>query len=86
MNVHLTDELEAFVHQKVESGLYKSASEVVREALRLLAKRDADELLERLLLEGLDSGAAQALTHDWWEKKRHVLNKRLSERRKSEEK
>jgi antitoxin ParD1/3/4 len=36
MNVSLTPELEQFVQSKVESGRYNSASEVVREALRLL--------------------------------------------------
>ena len=36
MNVSLTPELETFVHTKVTSGRYTSASEVVREALRLL--------------------------------------------------
>ncbi len=36
MNVSLTPELEQFVQTKVESGRYNSASEVVREALRLL--------------------------------------------------
>lgn len=42
MNVSLTPELEKFVREKVASGLYNNASEVVREALRLLhAKPDA---------------------------------------------
>lgn len=40
MNVSLTPELEAFVTEKVESGLYSSQSEVVREGLRLLMERD----------------------------------------------
>jgi antitoxin ParD1/3/4 len=40
MNVSLTPELEKFVAAKVESGLYNSASEVVREALRLLEEHD----------------------------------------------
>ncbi|MBZ5524594.1 MAG: type II toxin-antitoxin system ParD family antitoxin [Acidobacteriia bacterium] len=40
MNVSLTPELEKFVSTKVESGRYNSASEVVREALRLLEERD----------------------------------------------
>jgi antitoxin ParD1/3/4 len=40
MNVSLTPELERFVQEKVESGLYQTASEVVREALRLLNERD----------------------------------------------
>ena len=40
MNVSLTPELEQLIHKKVETGLYLSASEVVREALRLLEERD----------------------------------------------
>jgi antitoxin ParD1/3/4 len=40
MNVSLTPELDQFVAGKVESGRYTSASEVVREALRLLEEHD----------------------------------------------
>jgi antitoxin ParD1/3/4 len=40
MNVSLTPELERFVQDKVASGLYNSASEVIREALRLLREQD----------------------------------------------
>ena len=40
MNVSLTPELERFVSTKVDSGRYNSASEVVREALRLLEEHD----------------------------------------------
>jgi antitoxin ParD1/3/4 len=40
MNVSLTPELEKLVSEKVRSGLYQTASEVVREALRLLKQRD----------------------------------------------
>ena len=44
MNVHLTQELEQLVQSRVKSGRYNSASEVVRDALRLLV--DRDELME----------------------------------------
>lgn len=40
MNVSLTPELERLVQEKVASGLYNSASEVIRESLRLLQERD----------------------------------------------
>ncbi len=40
MNVSLTQELEKLVQEKVQSGMYYSASEVIREALRLLQERD----------------------------------------------
>ena len=41
MNISLTPTLEKFVQDKVASGLYNSVSEVIREALRLLASKDA---------------------------------------------
>jgi antitoxin ParD1/3/4 len=60
MNVHLTQELEQLVQSRVKSGRYGSASEVVRDALRLLA--DRDELMElrkqelrKKIAQGLDS-------------------------------
>jgi antitoxin ParD1/3/4 len=40
MNISLTPQLEKLVNDRVESGLYTSASEVIREALRLLDSRD----------------------------------------------
>ncbi|MFB2918537.1 MULTISPECIES: type II toxin-antitoxin system ParD family antitoxin [Aerosakkonema] len=50
MNVSLTPELEKFVQEKVKSGRYLSASEVVREALRLLQEEDQ---IRQLRLENL---------------------------------
>ena len=40
MNVSLTPQLEELVRRKVATGLYNNASEVVREALRLLDEQD----------------------------------------------
>ena len=60
MNVSLTPELERFVGEKVESGYYTSASEVVREALRLL--KDHDNMRQQQLANlksGLDLGFEQ---------------------------
>ena len=50
MNVSLTPELEKLVNDKVKSGRYNSASEVIREGLRLL--QDHDEL-KRIRLDDL---------------------------------
>lgn len=48
MHVSLTPELEEVVKGKVESGLYNNASEVIREALRLTMKQEAEnEWLKR---------------------------------------
>ncbi len=47
MNVSLTPELETLVNEKVKSGNYNSASEVVREALRLLKEQDELKRIRR---------------------------------------
>ena len=66
MNVSLTPELERLVNEKVESGLYQTASEVVREALRLLRERDhAREQLRRDVQAGFDAlGRGEGRTYD----------------------
>ncbi len=48
MNVPLTLELEQMVNERLASGLYHSASEVIHEALRLLQERD--QLRSEILL------------------------------------
>jgi antitoxin ParD1/3/4 len=40
MNISLPREIERLVHDKVKSGLYPTASEVIRDGLRLLEERD----------------------------------------------
>jgi antitoxin ParD1/3/4 len=40
VNISLKPELEQWIQQKVESGQYRSASEVVEDALYLLGDRD----------------------------------------------
>jgi len=64
MNVSLTPELDRYITEKVTSGRYSSASEVVREALRLMEQRDQSheaqlaafqhQIIDRL--ESLDQG------------------------------
>lgn len=72
MNVSLTPELDKLVKMKVESGLYNSASEVVREALRLLKSRDdlnesRIDVLKSDIQKGissLDDGMGVEMTED----------------------
>jgi antitoxin ParD1/3/4 len=61
MNISLTPHLEEMIRAKIASGSYTSASEVVREALRLLEEEDQIRTLKLQKLrediqEGLDSG------------------------------
>jgi antitoxin ParD1/3/4 len=64
INVNLTPQLEGLIREKVSSGRYNSASEVVREALRIMEAEDqlrAARLqqLRHDIQEGLHSGAAR---------------------------
>ena len=80
MNVSLTPELERFVTDKVDTGLYQTASEVVREALRLLKDRDMER--ERLQVDvqaGLKQGASGRATR--FDK---AAGRRLAERIKAD--
>lgn len=66
MNISLTPKLEDLVNQKVQSGLYNSASEVIRSALRLLEEKDRMRDIKLAALrdavrEGIDSGVPTPL-------------------------
>jgi len=68
MNISLPQQLEAWVDERVKTGMYQSASEVVREALRLLREQEdlkqlrTQELRRQLLVgvEQLNRGAHRA--------------------------
>lgn len=59
MNVSLPPELEARVRQRVESGMYGSASEVIREALRLF---EAYEQIKTARLDSLRQDIAAGMS------------------------
>ena len=65
MNISLTPQLEKLVQDRVRSGRYTSASEVIREALRLMDERD--RLLEAKL-EHLrqDVIASHSVVYESW--------------------
>jgi antitoxin ParD1/3/4 len=61
MNISLTPELEKFIQDKVASGRYHSASEVIRAGLRLLEEQERlcavrIEALREEIQKGLASG------------------------------
>lgn len=65
MNISLPEPLKQFVDGQVAAGRYSSASEYVRELIRADEKRKAEERLEALLLEGLQSDEASMTPNDW---------------------
>jgi len=70
MNVSLTPELEEMIRQKVESGLYMSACEVVREALRTMPDHDRLSRIRHSLAESrarYERGECVELTDELWD-------------------
>ena len=65
MNVSLPESLRKFAEERAAKG-YGSVSEYFRELLRADKHRVAQERLERLLLEGLDSGDPLKVTPELW--------------------
>jgi antitoxin ParD1/3/4 len=75
-NVNLTDELDRFVLEKVQSGRYENASEVVRAALRTLGREEEwYEAKLAALRAAIDEGDASGVTErDAFGRVRETLN------------
>jgi antitoxin ParD1/3/4 len=78
MNIALPESMKHYVQERVSEGGYSSASEYVRELIRADQKRRADDRIDALLLEGLESGEPIPVTKEYWEEKKRKLTERLS--------
>ncbi len=71
MNVSLTPELEKYINDKVASGRYASASEVVREALRVHEEREQKLAALRADIEAglrdVEEGRVREATPEYWD-------------------
>ncbi len=85
VNVSLTPELNRFVEKKLKSGRYGSASEVVREALRLLEDYDRTRVARLAAFNGELGARLSALDrgeHTSPRVARQRIARRSTERRK----
>ncbi|MGA3075341.1 MAG: type II toxin-antitoxin system ParD family antitoxin [Bryobacteraceae bacterium] len=75
-NVNLTEELDRFVLEKVETGRYENASEVVRAALRTLEREERQyEAKLAALGSAIDEGDASGIAEgDVFDRVRKTLN------------
>lgn len=83
MNISLPESMRTYVEGQVASGGYSTASEYFRELVRIDQKRKANERLEALLLEGLQSGAATPITDKDWQDIRQAVRKEAAKRQGS---
>ncbi len=78
MNLSLPKPLKKYVDGRVSSGLYGSASEFVREAIReKMEREEAKATLAASLLKGLDSGKPIPFTKDYIKGKKRAMLDRL---------
>lgn len=73
MNISLPEPLKEFVDHQIAEGRYSSASEYIRELIRDDEKRKAEERLETLLLEGLESEESELTPRDFAEIRKQAL-------------
>jgi len=77
MTISMPEPLRDFIESEVARGNYGSASEYFREMVRERQKASAQERLEELLLEGLESGKPIEVTKEYIEQRRESLERRL---------
>ena len=82
MNISLPDPLKQFVDGQIAEGRYSSVSEYIRELIREDEKRKAQQLLEALLLEGLEGGESEFTKKDFEDIRKQAMA-RLKRREKS---
>jgi antitoxin ParD1/3/4 len=67
IRISLSDSSKAFVDAQLAERNYASVSECIDAAVQAKAKADAQEKLEALLLDGLESGDAEPWTDENWD-------------------
>ena len=80
LNVSLPKTLKKYVEAQVKEGGYSTPSEYVRALVREDQKSKAEEKLETMLLEGLNSGQPLEVTPEFWKERRRELLKRLQKK------
>jgi antitoxin ParD1/3/4 len=81
MNISLPDQLKEFVDHQIGSGRYSTVSEYVRDLIRGDEKRAAQERLEALLVEGIQSSQPTEMTRQDWEDIRREALKQFESRK-----
>ena len=83
MNISLPDPLKDFVDHQIAEGRYSSVSEYIRELIREDERRKAQERLEALLLEGLESEESELTRQDFEDIRKAALSQLNRRKRQS---
>ncbi|MCG3199627.1 MAG: hypothetical protein GHCLOJNM_04151 [bacterium] len=77
LTIDIPEPIQKWLESRLEGSEYKTPEEYVLSLLREERKRSAEERLEELLLEGLESGPPIEYTEESWRKKKDALAERL---------
>lgn len=77
LNISLPDKMKAYVEERLNEGSYSSTSEFFRDLIREDQKRRAQQQLETLLLQGVESGTPLEVTEEYLTQKRTALIARM---------
>ena len=77
MNVSLLPSQREFVETAAKESGCTNSSEYVRRLIHDAQQRSEQQRLEKLILEGLESGEGRIVDSDFWESKRAALTAKL---------
>lgn len=75
MNISMPESMRKFIEDQVEKGGYGTVSEYMRGLVRAAQEKEG-ERLDKLLLEGLESGDAGTMSKRDWDRIRDEVRRR----------
>jgi antitoxin ParD1/3/4 len=81
LNISLPKTMKGFVESQLKEGGYSTASEYVRDLIRDAQRRAGREKLEKMLLDGIDSGPPIEVSDEFWVKRREALARKKNRRK-----
>ena len=79
LNISLPESMREFIDRQIAQCGYSTASEYIRHLIRQDQEKAEKKQIEKLLLEGLNSGESVEITDDWWSQKLTELMERLGQ-------
>ncbi|MDJ0597703.1 MAG: type II toxin-antitoxin system ParD family antitoxin [Crocosphaera sp.] len=79
LNISLSDTMREFIDQQLQAKGYSSADEYIVDLIRQEQEKEAQKQIEKLLLEGLNSGEPIEMTEEWWTNKRKEVIDRINQ-------
>ena len=83
VQVTITGDAAAFIHDQVATGRYTSPTEAVTDAIAQARLRAAQERLAELVREGEESGEGVEFTDEWWQRRTAELRAQAAARRRA---